>query len=394
MDSPPDEMELLCDALGVTDPTQVRLISREPLGDGSVAGFDVIGTGDADATYYVDTSRRRVPRETGMLVGTPEQPEARVWLHPADPHLPALAPVAFSGAVQGLLARLGMHDAGAPVMVTYRPGRRAVLRVPVAGAVVWAKVVPPSRVGAIVSCYDALATAGVPIPALHGWSEDGLIIGEAARGTPASDVAWTPDDLLDGVDDLRERIAGAVLGRAAPTRLARRRDWYTARLTSLLPEERAAQAERVARRVRQGWGEETPVPIHGDLHFGQLFLDDGGRVVSVIDVDTAGVGQPSEDTAAFLAHAVASALLTPPPRDARVWALAQRALERWNSDDVRVRAATHLLGHALGAYEFGDTLRGQRLLDAAERVASGESAAVVADGPAPKSGLIRSFDGA
>lgn len=364
------ERAMLADALELEDPASLAFVSREPLGDGSVAGFAL-----DDLVYYVDTSRRKVARETGMLAGTPDEPEARIWLHPADPHLPVLAAAAFSDAAATLLDRLGMPEGGMPQMVAYRPGRRAVLRVPLAdGGEAWVKAVPTSRVETIVRAHAVLADAGVPVPTVRGWSPDGLIVWDAARGIRAQDAPWTPEGLLDEVDALRTAFARAALAGPARVHLDRRLDWYAARLDDVLPEPERRAAAAVAGRARAGWGAEHPVVVHGDLHFGQLFLDDDLRLSGVIDVDTAGVGEASDDTAAFVSHAIASALLTPAPQDERVRALARAAVDRWDAA-LRPRAAAHLLGHTLGAWEVGDRERATTLLEAAETVsrADGET---------------------
>lgn len=378
MISDPPELALLADALDLDAGVVPTLISREPLGAGSVAGFDVADGQGGILTYFVDTSRRTVATETGILAGTPDEPDARVWLHPADPHLPALAPAAFSHAVQGLLARLGIESTGAPAVVVYRAGRRAVLRVPTTDGTAWVKAVPPDRVVPIVEAHRVLGAAGIPVPVVRGWSEQGLMVWDAARGTPASDAAWTPVGLLDEVDDLRARIADAALDRPATTRLARRLDWYSDRLLAMLPGDSAAVAGTVADRSRAAWDDPCVVTIHGDLHFGQLFVDSDLRLTGVIDVDTAGSGASSDDSAAFIAHAIASAILTSSPNDARVWALARLGCERWDAPGVRARTATHLLGHTLGAAEAGDTLRADRLLRAAASVSIGDVDALAA----------------
>jgi aminoglycoside phosphotransferase (APT) family kinase protein len=123
------------------------------------------------------------------------------------------------------------------------------------------------------------------------------------------------------------------------------------------------------------WDGGREATIHGDLHFGQLFLGPALEVSAVIDVDTAGAGTPADDTAAFVSHAITSAILTPAPRDARVWKLARQALARWgardDADAFRARTATHLLGHSLGAIEVGAADRGARLLRAAASVVTG-----------------------
>lgn len=371
---------LLREVLELADDAPVTLLSREPSGEGAVAGFTLVEA-DAELTYFVDTSARAVPRETGLVLGGLDAPEARVWLHPADPHLPALAPVAFSDAAATLLGRLGVTTTGVPRLVAYRAGRRAVLSVDAVGGVQWVKVVRPGRVERIVEAHRALAAAGVPQPALRGWSDEGLILIDQAPGTPAaaalgaSGAPIGPDALLDEVDALRQRIAAAALRDPARTDMARRLAWYAARLSVVLPPGQASGVARIVSAVEGGWESGGGVVIHGDLHFGQLFLDDEAHVAAVIDVDTAGVGAASDDTGAFLAHAVASAVLTPSPRDERVWQLARAAARRWDAASVpgtRTRAVAHLLGHALGAWESGARDRAGRILDAAHAVAVGD----------------------
>ncbi|WP_162564355.1 MULTISPECIES: phosphotransferase [Microbacterium] len=373
----PPEADMLRDALELAPDAGVRLVSREPLGSGSVTGFEVTdprataepGSPATGVTYFVDTSRRAVERETGFATGPSDAPDARVWLHPADPHLPALAPVAFADAASVLLARLGLAPSGRPVFVAYRPGRRGVVRVPTATGDAWIKVLPPSRTAQIVGVHSAFLHAGIPLPAIHGWSRDGLLVLAPAAGAPVAEALDDAEALLDEVDALRGRVAAVAVTHEARTGLKRRLDWYASRLG-----EYDAAFGALERRVRAAWREAAPTTvIHGDLHFGQLFQDDDGRLTGVIDVDTAGVGVPADDTAAFLAHAVASAVLTPAPRDGEVWALARAALRRWDDEagraqGFRARAATHLLGHALGAAEMRDDERAAALLRAAASV--------------------------
>lgn len=381
MDSAPPEHALLVDALGLGATAGVSLLSREPLGDGSVAGFRVSPPGGEALTYFVDTSRRVVGAETGILSGTPDAPDVRVWLHPADPHLPALAPVAFSDAAGALLARLGIEAVGVPELVVYRPGRRAVLRVATSLGSAWVKAVPPDRVAGIVDAHRSLGAAGIPVPVVRGYSDRGLIVWDPATGTPAADSAWTPEGLVEEVDALRRGFAAVRLERPARTGLERRRDWYAERLPAVLPPDQAEVAEAVVARARRGWRDPVEATVHGDLHFGQLFLAADLRISGVIDVDTAGVGAPGDDTSAFVAHAIASALLTPAPRDQRLWELARLALTRWGAPGVPARTATHLLGHALGAAEQGDGERARRLLSAAASVSVGDTEALGSASP-------------
>lgn len=344
-----DEARVLAEALDVSH-ASITLHSREPLGAGSVTGLRV---DDADSLlYYVDTSKLPVPAETG-LADADDTTATRIWLHPADPHLPALAPVAFDHAAHTLLARLGIPATGAPSFVGYRPGRRAVLRVPSDDGDIWVKVVRPSRVAHIVQAHTAAEDAGVPLPKIHGWSNAGLIVMAAARGIPAADYEWKPAALLDQVDALREQFRSVRW--AAPARsAARRMSWYADRggdaVTRLLPRTRAL-FERASDHPRH-----PPTVVHGDLHYGQLFLDGDGTITSVIDIDTLGIADPSEDAAAFLSHAIASARITRGANRARVWALADLAAERSATDElVRALTTVHLIGHLLAAVDRGDS---------------------------------------
>lgn len=363
------ETALLCDALEVA-PERVSFIRREPLGPGSVAAFAVAGA-PVEGDYFVDTSGLDVAVETGMaLPGV-----ARIWMHPADPHLPALAPTAYGGAAGLLLSRIGHEATDATAMVAYRPGRRAVLTVPTREGVVWLKVVRPSRVEPIVESHALLAASGIPVPSILAWSPEGLIALASAEGAPATEVAWHPEALLDVAEEVQSRFAQVPLRRTARTGLEDRLPWYTAKLAAVAAQPDAVRliSEQTAAALDVGRGE--PRSIHGDLHLGQLFLTGDGPEVSlagIIDVDTAGRGFAADDSAAFLSHAIASAILTENGGDApRAWALADGALVRWGErPGVRGRAAVHLLGHALAAAEGGESSRSERLLGRAHDLVS------------------------
>lgn len=382
------EATLLADALGV-QATALRSLGREPLGAGSVAGFAV--TGDDEIAAYVDTSGLPVRAESGLV----SQDGTRIWLHPADPHLPALAPVAFPDGAAALLARLGMDGLATIEMVGYRPGRRAVLRMAMTdGRIAWLKVVRPSRTARIVETHDALSTAGLPLPAVRGWSPEGLIVLDAAEGSPASDEPWAAGDLLDAVDSLRDDLAAVELRHPARTSIAGRLDWYVGRLRRTRPHDaRIAAIAESATRALAADPMAPPTAIHGDLHLGQLFLapsELAPRVTALIDVDTAGRGDPAEDAAAFLSHAFASAILTGRrPGAPKMWELAETATERWAGDRrVRALAQVQLLGHALSAAERADEIALESMLE----VAIAASVGVSGSWRPPKRGLIDDFE--
>ncbi|RZI80225.1 MAG: hypothetical protein EOO67_19645, partial [Microbacterium sp.] len=221
--------------------------------------------------------------------------------------------------------------------------------------------------------HTRLRDHGLPVPAVRGWSPEGLLVLDSAAGLAATEAPWDPGALVDAVDALRRSLAGAPLDWPARTSLADRLPWYLDRLRPLLPSSRE-RLDTLVEAVAAGLAEPASPPqtIHGDLHLGQLFVE-GEKITGLIDVDTAGRGAAGEDAAAFIAHALASALLTAARGgdEARVQALAVAGHARWG-DDRRTRALTavHLIGHALGAASAGDRTRAQRLLAHAETVAA------------------------
>lgn len=370
---------LLAEAIGVS-PAALRPHSREPLGDGTAAMFE-LREQDQQLLYVLDTSRLAVVQETGLVLGDPARPDARIWLHPADPHLPALAATSFEHAADALLARLGLTTVAEPEFAGYRPGRRAVLRVPTESGPIWLKVVRPSRVERIVRAHAAFAAAGVPGPEVLGWSGEGLIVLENAGGMSALESFADAAALLDEVDRLRGLLRRVRL--EVPVRgVSERLDWYAGTAAHLL-----GSAE-VARRIRADVPRSAAdAVVHGDLHIGQLFLDSSGAISAVIDVDTAGLGDPAEDSAAFLSHAIASALMAPPEREGRFWELSQAAWERWGTEPGMPQlAAVHLLGHAVAASDASDPHRAEELLRTAQCLLDG-----VLPG-APKKALTGAFE--
>lgn len=353
------ERTLLSDALDIA-PASITLHSREPLGAGSVTGFDVAGA--QPLQYYVDTSQISVPAETGWA-----SEDARIWMHPADPHLPALAPIAFDHAAEAILARMGFTASAAPQFVAYRPGRRAVLRVPASENDIWVKITRPSRVETLVRAQAAAAEAGVPVPDVHGWSPDGLVIMADAAGIPASDFLWQPERLLDEVELLRAQIATVQWERPV-SGAARRIGWYASRGS----QHATATLDRARTLIDELSAGRPHAVVHGDLHYGQLFLDEQGSIRSVIDVDTLGIADPAEDSAAFLSHAIVSAGLTGDTNRERVWALADAAAERWCGDPlVRALTAVHLVGHSISAMDRAAHDVGEQSLATADAVLHG-----------------------
>lgn len=169
-------------------------------------------------------------------------------------------------------------------------------------------------------------------------------------------------------------------------------NWYAQRASARTPElsERLAL---LADSISQRRGQLPPpimVNVHGDLHLGQVFIDPQrpDDITGVLDIDTAGLGDPADDAGALYAHLMVSSYFEvsresqvelqqmpsepEEPRSAHFAQLAEAWKSRWhrigarNNDAGFVRrsgtvAAAHLLAHTLG-----DFVPPQQLLDTAE----------------------------
>ena len=283
--------------------------------------------------------------------------------YPADPALPGLRSAVSAPAVA---ARLGVPAEAVTLDVrSYRPGRRAVVRVRVrgdggVGFERYLKVVPPGELASIVDRLAAL-DAHVPVPEVVAtWPEDGTILLAALTGRTAREV------LLDGdrgaVDGLPDGAAILALLDRMPARAAlptahvsggplARAAGHAGLLAAVMPGERARLAELVERLGgRAGTG--RVVATHGDLHEAQLLVD-GCRVAGILDVDGAGPGRRVNDLATLLGHLVALGDSVPHRR---------AAIDRWRGrlepaferavDPVELRRTTAaaLVGLATGPF--------------------------------------------
>jgi aminoglycoside phosphotransferase (APT) family kinase protein len=186
---------------------------------------------------------------------------------------------------------------------------------------------------------------------------------------------------LDQLEFLCSLLEVVPAVNTARTSLFNRLDWYLERLTERLPGDAARIIEvgnAIARKGAEGREFEfTPVTIHGDLHLGQLFVDasNPSEIAGILDIDTAGVGDPADDAGAFYAHLIAlaeSIEYRDPGSAAACFRLADAWVARWRRNrnagfDARARAiaATHLLGHALQPRALDPTAASQRLLERA-----------------------------
>jgi hypothetical protein len=324
------------------------------------------------------------------LPGAPQGALVWLWRYPHDPHLPGLAAAAHPRRVRALLD--GLDVGPGPVRVvprTYRASRRAVLEVtrrPAqpgdGGATRWfIKVLPPSRTARVGSVHAAVAAVlRAPAPLAVDADAGTLLLaevpGRSLRDLLADPTATPPDP--SAVVDLQRRLAvvptGLERAPARPFGVGR----GAAALGALLPERAAAiAAVAAAARAAVDRGDRL-VTVHGDLHGGQVLVDDDGGL-GLVDLDGTGPGRVVDDAATVLAHALLvgrrrSAARARSGRWADGYVAAVAALV--DPARVRRRAAGVLLGLAAGSVGADDAWRAtaHARLDLAAHLAEGGGA--------------------
>ncbi|MET1044895.1 MAG: phosphotransferase [Microbacteriaceae bacterium] len=373
-----DLLESLAEELGFTL-QRSRQLSVDVSGDGYVTGHEVTLTGSDGAAQsqvvYVETNQGDAGRDGVLTMRNDETgDENAVWLYPRDPALPALPSAVFPDAATVLLNRIGLGvDTVSLMLAAYRPGKRAVVRADWPGGTTFIKVVRPDQVFDLQAKYSIWRDAGLPVPGTLGWTDDGIIAFTSLHGELASAAVTRLSDaeadaLVSGITDMCARIGGVPSDKPARASLATRLSWYERRVGTLLSH-RGADGTLLARlddacrqieRVLASAPMTRPMTIHGDLHLGQLFLNPAdSALVGILDIDTAGTGDPADDAAALHAHLVVSAAMYGERGDIacarRVDSLADRWRRSWITRPdrgfaARARAisATHLIAHALG----------------------------------------------
>ena len=371
-------------------PTALRPIGVSLQPDGAATAqysADVSWTdGRATREVLAATTGSRIPLGAAVLTGEADGEEVTVgvWRWPLDPALPALAWAASSAGVGARLAELGLTD-GAPPRLrlrAYRPGRRAVVEAVTPEGRFFLKIVRTGAADRLVRRHGLLA-GSVPVPPVLATTDDGVVVLPGLDGTPlrsllSGDGTGLPDAAaLDAVLDalppgLAELRPG---GRSVPGDALARVAAHAAVVGATAPELAARSSALADRLADAAAGEHPLVPVHGDFYESQLLVD-GGQVVGLLDVDTAGAGARIDDWATLLAHLVVQQQVQADPTTTARWTaeLLDAADRRWPREQLDARVAAVVVGLATGPFRVqqrGWAARTEQRLALAEQWAAG-----------------------
>jgi len=308
--------------------------------------------GTTSRPMLVATSGLKVP-DGPAIIADPDMSVA-VWRFPRDPFLPGLTPALNSTSAVELLERLGAETASVKLRTrAYRATRRAVIEARGERETIYMKILRPSRVGGLQHRHAALAPH-LPIPHSLGWSQQlGIVAMQALGGRTlrqtieAGELELPSPQALVGLLDqfpTPEPDAPAVKG-------AYQRASDHARLIGAVLPAAAPRLESIVSAVTGATSPDSAVAVHGDFHSSQVLVD-GGRIVGLVDVDTAGVGQRLDDLANLVGQLATLALVSQQP--AAIGAYMDElmvAFERLaDPATLRLRVAAVILGLATGPF--------------------------------------------
>ena len=354
----PDAAEVLNAAVAPTDatvdeavPSQVRYLPGKSVTvQYRVKGRDAAG--EATTGMMVAASGMATPDGTTVV----ESGDIRiaVWRFPDDPFLPGLAPASDPPRTADLLTRLGIPADTVHIRTrAYRAGRRAVVQAGSAEGTIYIKVLRPGRIAALQQVHVELAPH-LPIPRSLGWSQPlGIVAMQALAGTTLRHSLQTgatelpsPEALNDLLDQFPAPSAGA---KVVPGAYQRAED-HARLLRAVLPTA-AQQLESVVAGVSMDDYDAPAMAVHGDFHSSQLLIDEG-RIVGLVDVDTAGLGRRVDDLANIIGQlaTVASVAEKPAPIDEYRALLLDDFSQRTDPASLRSRVAAVILGLATGPF--------------------------------------------
>jgi hypothetical protein len=227
------------------------------------------------------------------------------WL-PLDPHLPALAE--SPQRLARMLRATGLEVAATPAerrLLSYKPGRRAVLRLDGHLLKVYGSASQFAVAAAGLRAGSALPR--VPTPPLEAVLAPSRLTAQAAvEGEPVRTLEAAPE-----AGALVRKIQRAEVPRLAPAARDAQLDAVRrkAALIGVVVPALASRVEALVRRVTASKPHAGRlVPAHGDFHAGQLLRVEGS--LHLLDLDSICLGSPTLDLAEYAAGATEAGLET------------------------------------------------------------------------------------
>jgi aminoglycoside phosphotransferase (APT) family kinase protein len=205
-------------------------------------------------------------------------------------------------------------------VVAYRPGSRAVVRIPGGSSPLYAKLSRPSRARRSLAVHEAIRRLAAAAGSFPGFPEiveaepdAGVVVHRSVPGTPLHRF------LIEGPSgDAVDRMAVAIASlhlveppadevALAPRGSIPLRDWLSfveTHYPALAGPYR--EAHREIERARPHPFEGSLRIVHGDLHDKNVHLD--GSRLYLLDLDSFSVGDPAVDAGNLAAHLVLRAI--------------------------------------------------------------------------------------
>lgn len=289
----------------------------EPRGTSFLVGFIVGLVSGVEIFVYVEPDSRSTNRGGGTS-GADLGQRLVVWKFPSDPKLDSLASVVATEPLGVLFTRLNLGWVPSSAeLVTYRPGRRAMVRCTDGLTTVFVKAVRPRNTARVVSASKRAHAAGLPAPQIVGWSPAGIAVYETAVGIELSRAHETGVSGTTAIDRALETLFSldrVTTDVPSKVPIIQNFEWYFAKAIDAHPAEQTVLRKieaKISSAVIKTPDPEDARTIHGDLHLGQIFVtnDSAQSVSGIIDLDDMGTGLVGDDIAGLWANCLASAHL-------------------------------------------------------------------------------------
>lgn len=360
----------------------ISVFQVEPRGDSFLAGFRVgVYSGEeifiyAEPGNHKGNSAKKNGRSKSIR-------QLNVWQYPFDPKLKSLASLVNTEPLAIIFSRLEMSFVPSQVeLLTYRPGRRAMIKCGDGSQFAFVKSLRPSRVERVVSATRLAKESGIPAPRILGWSSEGFAIFEAIEGIELSRLsngAVTGDVAINTALGALANINKVKTSVPSRTPIIENHSWYFERAIQAHPAEKS-QLKKLKKKIdavkAKGIDGLERMTIHGDFHLGQVLVsqEDYLSVAGVIDLDDMGLGFFSDDIAAMWSNCVASNRLTTADHELKFWGECITELERTQPlsprDAGRLHAsiAVHLVAQTLSTRGLNPAVAHNLIQDAAKHL--------------------------